>query len=58
MMYENYLDDGDIIFIVGIEGVVVKVYKFILMCRSSMLCDMVKDGEIFIINDIELDLFC
>lgn len=58
MMYENYLDDGDIMFKVGIEGVVVKVYKFILMCRSSVLCDMVKDGEVFIINDIELDLFC
>lgn len=57
MMYENHLDDGDITFIVGTEGAVVKAHKFILMCRSSMLCDMVKDGETLTINDIEPDLF-
>lgn len=45
MMYENHLDDGDITFIVGTEGAVVKAHKFILMCRSSVLCDLVKDGE-------------
>lgn len=57
MMYENHLDDGDITFKVGTEGAVVKAHKFILMCRSSVLCDMVKDGEALTINDTEPDLF-
>lgn len=60
MMYENHLDDSDITFKVGTEGAVVKAHKFILMCRSSVLCDMVKDGEgsqTLTIREIEPDIF-
>lgn len=60
IMYENHLDDGDITFKVGTEGAVVRAHKFILMCRSSVLCDMVKDGEeskTLTIREIEPDIF-
>lgn len=45
---------------VGTEGAVVKAHKFILMCRSRVLCDMVKDGEgsqTLTISETEPDIF-